>query len=83
MVGQCKGQLRGSRDSYLLGVFIKNSSEVLSTRESRRKLSSINFNKGMLVSEHVAKFEELARFSRFLRDNTLDDWKAIKLFNID
>ena len=32
----------------------------------------------MTVVEYVAKFESLARFSCYLKDNPQDDWKAIK-----
>ena len=32
----------------------------------------------MTVVEFVAKFENLARFSHYLKDNPQDDWKAIK-----
>ena len=32
----------------------------------------------MIVAVHVAKFESLARFSRYLKDNPQRDWKAIK-----
>ncbi|XP_012567458.1 uncharacterized protein [Cicer arietinum] len=33
---------------------------------------------GMSVAEYVAKFEALSRYSRYLRDNPQDEWKAIK-----
>ena len=32
----------------------------------------------MTIVEFVAKFESLARFSCYLKDNPQDDWKAIK-----
>lgn len=32
----------------------------------------------MTVAEYVAMFEGLARFSPYVRDNPVDDWKAIK-----
>jgi len=32
----------------------------------------------MTVAEYLAKFESLARFTHYLKDNPQDDWKAIK-----
>ena len=32
----------------------------------------------MTVSEYVVKFESLARFSHYLKDNPQNDWKTIK-----
>ena len=32
----------------------------------------------MTVSEYVVKFESLARFSHYLKDNPQNDWKTLK-----